>query len=76
MNKNQNDPADNPSPSLWAVVKSVAAAFFGVQNSANRVRDFKHGKASHFIIIGLAMTIVFILCLVFAVQLALHLTGV
>ena len=37
------------SPGLFDVVKSVLAAAFGVQSEENRERDFKHGKASHFI---------------------------
>ena len=69
-------PADNQAPTLWDTIKSVAAAFFGVQNRANRVRDFKHGKASHFIIIGLMMTVLLVLTIVGIVKLVLHLTGV
>lgn len=76
MDTNGKDRPENLSPSLWQVVKSVASAFFGVQNSANRTRDFKHGKASHFIIIGLTMTVVFVVSLVFLVKLALRLAGV
>lgn len=65
----------NQSPSLWQVIKSVNASFFGVQSSANRERDFKHGKAHHFIIIGVVMTVVFVLAVVMAVKLALTQAG-
>lgn len=54
-----------------ATLKSVAAAFFGVQSDKNRNRDFSQGKASHFIIAGLIGVIVFIALLIFAVSLVL-----
>jgi len=47
-------------PTLWQVIASVSASFFGVQSSKNRERDFKHGKAAHFIVIGLLATGVFV----------------
>ena len=50
--------------SLWAVTKSVFAAMFGVQSAKNRERDFTHGSARHYIIIGVIATILFILTLV------------
>ena len=40
---------------------------------ANRERDFKHGKISHFIYMGLLFGAVFVLTLVGIVQLVLHL---
>ncbi|MEL0034849.1 MAG: DUF2970 domain-containing protein [Gammaproteobacteria bacterium] len=52
------------SPGLIDIIKSVIAAMFGVQSEANRERDFKHGKASHFIAIGIVMTVIFVLTLV------------
>ena len=62
-------------PTLWQTVASVGAAFFGVQSSKNRERDFKHGKASHFIVIGLVATAVFILVVTLAVRFALSQAG-
>ncbi len=52
------------SPGLIDIIKSVIAAMFGVQSEENRERDFKHGKASHFIAIGIVMTVIFVLTLV------------
>lgn len=49
-----------PAPTLWQSWMSVLAAFFGVQSSANRERDFTSGKASHFILLGLLATAVLI----------------
>ncbi len=54
-----------------AVMQSVLAAGFGVQSSANRERDFKHGKPIHFIVAGLAGTVLFLLVVWGLVQLAL-----
>jgi hypothetical protein len=49
--------------SLWQTAKSVLAAFFGVQSPENRERDFRQGDPASFIIVGLIMTIVFMVTL-------------
>ena len=54
-----------------ATLKSVAAAFFGVQSDKNRNRDFSQGKASHFIIAGIVGVVVFITLLIVVVNLVL-----
>ncbi|MDR5858608.1 DUF2970 domain-containing protein [Halomonas elongata] len=40
---------------MWRVIKSVLAAFFGVQKESRRYEDFSRGRASHFIIAGILM---------------------
>ncbi|MEM7096699.1 MAG: DUF2970 domain-containing protein [Pseudomonadota bacterium] len=50
--------------SFWQVLGSTLAAAFGVQSSRNRERDFTHGKASHFILMGIGFTVVFVLLMV------------
>ncbi|HEX4896140.1 MAG TPA: DUF2970 domain-containing protein [Solimonas sp.] len=60
---------------LWQTISSVAASFFGVQSRRNRERDFARGKATHFIAVGLLMTVVFVLLVVLAVRLALRSQG-
>jgi len=62
-------------PTLWDTVKSVLAAFFGVQSRANRVRDFTYGRPLHYIVIGLVMTALFVLILVGVVKLILAYAG-
>ncbi|HEX4872192.1 MAG TPA: DUF2970 domain-containing protein [Nevskiaceae bacterium] len=62
-------------PSLWQTLLSVLAAFFGVQTRANRERDFTHGRASHFIVMGLLATLAFIGLLVWLVRTVLRLAG-
>ena len=60
MNTEDNQNRDK-SPGPLDVLKSVGAAMFGVQSEAARERDFKKGKASHFIIAGVIFVIVFLL---------------
>lgn len=55
---------------LKQIIGSVLAAAFGVQSSANRERDFKQGRAQHFIIAGIIFTALFVVTLVTLVNLA------
>jgi len=55
---------DQSSPGMFSVLMSVLAAMIGVQSDKNRERDFKKGRASHFIFIGIVMTILFVLTLI------------
>lgn len=76
MNKEPEDQSsEEVQLTFGQLVKSTFAAFLGVQSSANRERDFKHGKMSHFIWMGLLFGLVFVLTLVGVVQLVLYLTG-
>lgn len=64
-----------PAMGFWATVASVAASFFGVQSQKNRERDFTQGKASHFIIIGVVMTVLLVVGLVMIVRMVLSQAG-
>jgi len=76
LNQSPNDPSDEAARlSFWQLLKSTSSAFIGVQSNANRERDFKHGKISHFIWMGLLFGLVFVLTLVGVVQLVLHFTA-
>jgi len=57
--------------SINNTIKSVAAAFFGVQSNKNRERDFSEGKLTHFIIVGIIGVILFIAVLVAIVMLVI-----
>ena len=61
--------------SFWQLLLSTASAFIGVQNNANRERDFKHGKVSHFIVIGLLFGLVLVCTIVAVVQIVMRVTG-
>jgi|TARA_B110000902_G_C14040272_1_gene487522 hypothetical protein len=57
--------------SVIDTIKSVGAAFIGVQSDKNREQDFQHGKLSHFIIVGIAGVVVFISALIVVVSLVI-----
>ncbi|MEI6893616.1 MAG: DUF2970 domain-containing protein [Colwellia sp.] len=52
-----------------STLKSVTAAFFGVQSNKNRARDLSEGKLSHFIIVGIIALVIFIVMLITLVSL-------
>jgi hypothetical protein len=62
------------TPTLRQVLSSVLAAGLGVQSERNRERDFTHGRPSHYIVIGLIMTFVFVLTIWGLVKLVLMLS--
>lgn len=62
---------DGKTPSLLDVVKSVLASFFGVQSDKNRERDFQQGNPAQFILVGLVLTVLFIVGMIFIVKLIL-----
>lgn len=67
--------AQNDAPSLLQTFKSVSSAMFGVQSGDNHERDFTQGKASHFILMGVIATALFIFVVWGAVKLVLHFAG-
>lgn len=76
MNQTEQENGEQPGRlSFWQLLKSTLSAFIGVQSNANRERDFKHGKISHFIWMGLLFGVVFVLTLVGVVQLVLYFAG-
>ncbi|WP_439888517.1 DUF2970 domain-containing protein [Pseudomonas sp. MBLB4123] len=66
---------DEQPLTLREMLQSVVAAAFGVQSNKHRARDFSRGKPSHFIILGVLFTLVFVLMLFAVVKLVLHLAG-
>jgi hypothetical protein len=68
--------SERESPGFFDVMKSVLAAFLGIQSSANHERDFAHGKPLHYVLIGLLFTGLFILIVWGVVRLVLRLAGV
>ena len=53
---------------FWRVVLSVMQASFGVQNRANRERDFKQGNWVPFVVAALLFTAVFVVVLMLIVK--------
>lgn len=71
-----DDREDIPPPRLIDVLKSVGAAFIGIQSRANAERDFSQGRLHHYVIAGAVATIVFVALVYGLVQLVLAaLTG-
>ena len=71
-----DDKKDDRPLSFSEMLQSVLAAAFGVQSGKNRSRDFSRGKPSHFILLGVLFTAVFVLVLYGLVRLVLHFAGV
>lgn len=69
------DDQDKPL-TLKEMLQSVLSAALGVQSGKNRSRDFSRGKPSHFIILGVLFTVMFVLVIFAVVKLVLHLAGV
>ncbi|WP_459742860.1 DUF2970 domain-containing protein [Pseudomonas sp. 3A(2025)] len=68
-----NDPSERPKPpTLWQMLRSVAAAALGVQSNKNRQRDFNHDKPWHFIVLGVGFMLVLVLSLLLIVRLVLY----
>ena len=57
-----------PPLTLWQMIGSALSAAIGVQSSKNRERDFARGKASHFIIIGVGFTAIFVVLMALLVR--------
>ncbi len=55
-------------PTIIEIVKSVFAAFIGVQSNANRQKDFTEGSLKTYIVVGILFTIAFIATLIFVVS--------
>jgi Protein of unknown function (DUF2970) len=71
----RKSPEERSGTGLGRVLRSVLAAFLGVQSNRNRERDFIHGKLSHFVVVGLVVTMLFVLLVGGVVSLVLHLAG-
>lgn len=61
--------------SLWRVVGSVMASMFGVQSSRTHEQDFAKGRAWVYVVVGLVVTIAFIMTIWFVVQMVLKTAG-
>jgi hypothetical protein len=45
---------------MWRVIKSVLAAFLGVQKEQRRREDFEEGRPLPFIVVGVVMGLLFV----------------
>ena len=70
-----NEEEEKVTINFWQLLMSTMAAFIGVQSNANRERDFKHGKVSHFIAIGILFGITFVLAITTLVKIVMNSLG-
>lgn len=71
------DEEQNDKPLTFKeMLQSVLAAALGVQSGKNRSRDFSRGKPSHFVIMGVLFTGLFVLTILAVVKLVLHFAGI
>ena len=73
MSKQTEDKAeeDGHKPSAVDLLKSTLSAAIGVQNNANRERDFKHGNIKTFVFAGIIFTVLFIATVITVVNFVL-----
>jgi hypothetical protein len=57
------------------VLGSVLSSFIGVQDNATRERDFRHGRARDFIVVGIVLTAALVLLLWGLVQVVMFAAG-
>lgn len=55
---------------MWNVIKSVLAAFFGVQKDSQRRDDFQRGKPGAFIAVGVLMALLLVVIVAVVASLA------
>jgi len=60
-----------PKPSTLQTIKSIFAAFIGVQSNENRKADFEQGSLKTYVIAGVIFTILFVAFMVFVVSMVL-----
>ena len=70
-----DEPDDKPLK-FREMLGSVLAAALGVQSGKNRTRDFSRGKPAHFIALGVAFTLGFVVLVLAVVKLVLSIAGV
>lgn len=68
----EQEEQETPKVTFWTIVRSTMAAAIGVQNRANRERDFEHGTPGAFIAAGIIFTLVFVAILVGVVYLVIR----
>ena len=63
-------------PSLLQVFASVLASMFGVQSGRRHAEDFTHGRPWVYVVVGLVVTVVFVMTVWFVVRMVLKSAGV
>lgn len=72
---NSSRPPEQRSVSLLKVFTSVLASMFGVQSSRTHERDFTKGRPWVYVLVGLVVTIAFVVTVWLVVKLVLQSAG-
>lgn len=75
-NESENHPDRSQRPSLGRVFASALASLFGVQSGRNQERDFAQGRPWVYVVVGVTVTVIFILAVWFVVRTVLRSAGV
>ena len=62
-------------PGFISAILSALAALIGIQSSRNRERDFKRAKPEVLIFGGMIAVMLFVVCVLFAVRVAMQHAG-
>ena len=73
--ENQNARLSAQNLTFWQLLFSVLAAAFGVQTEKNRIRDFERAEPVHFIIIGISLTVFFVVLMIGLVRFVLEIVS-
>ena len=76
MNEVEKKQDKEETLALWEVFQGVIAMFIGVQSEKNRERQFKYGKLHQFIIVGIFITVIFIVHIILLVKFVMNWAGV
>jgi hypothetical protein len=75
MNEVEQKQDEEETLALWEVFQGVIAMFIGVQSEKNRERQFKYGKLHQFIIVGIFITVIFIVHIILLVKFVMNWAG-
>ena len=75
MNEVEKKQDEEETLALWEVFQGVIAMFIGVQSEKNRERQFKYGKLHQFIIVGIFITVIFIVHIILLVKFVMNWAG-
>ncbi|TQV74067.1 DUF2970 domain-containing protein [Aliikangiella marina] len=64
--------ATQTPPGVLGVFQSVLAAMFGVQSEEKRKQDFESGSAGNYIFVGIVMVVIFVVTLIYIVDVILE----
>ena len=68
MTERNKTPAPVPTASFWRSIKMVCWSFFGIRKSSESQEDTARVNPFHIIVVGIALTIIFVIGLIVLVN--------